>query len=70
MDQTTIKNSTQVSNGSQQQKSNPLSALVTPYYNTIMTGQTIKILQGTSEEKRQTPTEFSSQWQRRKTPSI
>ena len=70
MDQTTIKNSTQVSNGSQQQKSNPLSALVTPYYNTIMTDQTIKILQGTSEEKRQTPAEFSSQWQRRKTPSI
>ena len=52
-DQTTINNSTKVSNGSQQQRVSPLSTLVSPYYNTIMKDQTTKILQSNNKGKKE-----------------
>ena len=64
-DQPTIKNSTQISNGSQQQRASPLSALATLYYNTIMKDYTTEILQSNNEEKKKIdydlPTDFPSQ---------
>ena len=52
-DQTTINNSTKVSNGSQQQRVSPLSTLASPYYDTIMKDQTTKILQSNNKGKKE-----------------
>ena len=52
-DQTTINNSTKVSNGSQQQRVSPLSTLASPYYNTTMKDQTTKILQSNNKGKKE-----------------
>ena len=64
-EQATITKSAQVSNVSQHQRaSSALSALATPYYDTITKDQTNNILQGNNEEKKKVyyniPTDFPS----------
>ena len=73
-EQATITKSAQVSNVSQHQRaSSALSALATPYYDTITKDQTKNILQGNNEEKKKVyyniPTDFPSQSLRQKTSS-
>ena len=73
-EQATITKSAQVSNVSQHQRaSSAMSALATPYYDTITKDQTYNTLQGNNEEKKKVyyniPTDFPSQLLRQKTSS-